>query len=1448
MSARRPQVTDIVSAMELHDDRSGIADLAARVAELRAELADGPDSVATRLELVHALTQLADAAPDAGDRAGQADEPIALLRTTAEMADEDLPAVLTELAGLLSWRCLARAEQVDIDVVAEQPDEELARDRDEAISCLDRVWRFTAETGELAEFVAAEFPTVQRVTDMLLLRARWTGAVEDAATAIGYATAVLDALPESAVDRAVSHCQLAIAHSLCGDKQPNDQWPAIPHLRALRDMPAGEHPWHDGATVELGIQLAQRIAHDPAGGLDDLDDAIAQLTRATELTRDDDAVTAEVGTLVRYWLGMTLALRYLAAAGTEDDRTAAIAGLTELIDAENTDPAVADHCRVAVAYLHLAHTLPTEVRSMPAVIDYDTVKQYASRAAPNFLFPEADVEAMSRQLAELSGSGQSDPAIASMSAMFQILSGIGKIAAGQSSPDEFNRVVALLDEELNRGELLNDDDANILTIMRNVLAAHRARESADVAESNRAVDLLIELAGRMAADHPMRRFTQDALGAITDSSLAAPKSTVEVVNTAQRLEKVLDELPDDHPNRVRVLANLASSLLNTPEFGGDMAALTRLRTRLQDMINRPAADEVNAGINHVLLGQVESIQGVLDDDVELMRHGADRYRTAATLLPADHPLAGTLDAAVAALLLQRYSMDGALEHADAATYYGRRGRHPMSHRSATEADRTDNTTTLHNLLPLMDRITEVIRNLDQLTAERLDALASAIDEATAGWPAGVRNPFAELGLGTDGFRWLRGMLGPDGFEFPTSGPKLTEFLADAERLAAEMRDTPTERIDFLDNVAIAAQADIGSGFAARDLARLDRGIGTLAPLCVDTRAKPRQRARFLWGLGSGLNMRYVLSHDSRDLDNAIDRLEEARRFSEQHPGTDSGIANGGGSILHELGRCYFLRSDRARQDRRRAVLTGLASLRGRAEDVLLQTGAQRALEKAMSATNEAAEVTRWCVACGDHESAVHALELGRGMVLHAATVEAGVPMLLREGGHQELADEWEREVARAGTAPWDLAQDMGEFEDEAGITLPSDLRRQVLDAIDGTEIRARLFSPPSVPAIAKVLDDARAGSLVYLLPGDEGSAGLAVLVDDAGSVRAHPLPRLRVTRGGPIDLFEQAQRDWLATGGEPARHRWSESLRELCDWAWPAAMGPVLDQLIGTRPGGAVRLVLVPVGKLGAVPWHAAQRPVHGGRRHAGQDAIISYAASARQFVDATARDRPPWHTNPALVRVLDSALLWNGREMAALRAHCYPECVYLGDDEDDRARPVRPSDIAALLPGPDGNGASVLHLGCHGSYAPLPLDSSLLLDGGDRLYVRDILRHARDRPAGAPGGLVVLATCVSDLTDNAHDEALTLASAFLAAGAVGVVGTRWPVHDLPTALFMIVFHHYLNFGYPHPATALRATQLWMLNPNRRLPPGVDERLTGPMRRAELAAVENWAGFTYQGH
>jgi CHAT domain-containing protein len=145
------------------------------------------------------------------------------------------------------------------------------------------------------------------------------------------------------------------------------------------------------------------------------------------------------------------------------------------------------------------------------------------------------------------------------------------------------------------------------------------------------------------------------------------------------------------------------------------------------------------------------------------------------------------------------------------------------------------------------------------------------------------------------------------------------------------------------------------------------------------------------------------------------------------------------------------------------------------------------------------------------------------------------------------------------------------------------------------------------------------------------------------------------------------------------------------------------------------------------------------------------------------------------------------------------------------------------------------------------PEESRLILAGGD-LPVSRILDQARARKPGSPGGLVVLAACTSDLTVADYDEALTLSSTFLAAGAIGVIGARWEVDDLFTALLMFMLHrHLVENPDQSPARALHAAQLWMLDPQREIPTEMPKSLAAQARRIAISSPFAWAAFTYNG-
>jgi hypothetical protein len=403
----------------------------------------------------------------------------------------------------------------------------------------------------------------------------------------------------------------------------------------------------------------------------------------------------------------------------------------------------------------------------------------------------------------------------------------------------------------------------------------------------------------------------------------------------------------------------------------------------------------------------------------------------------------------------------------------------------------------------------------------------------------------------------------------------------------------------------------------------------------------------------------------------------------------------------------------------------------------------------------------------------------------------------------------------------------------------------VLGALRATPAGGQLLATPALPDLAEALRRADADVFAYLIPPADGHDGRALLLSASGGLSELPLPGLAET--GPLDSYEAAHREAAANGWD-APFGWYRALDALCDWAWAAATGPLLSHAGRWLSGRPPRLVIIPVGRMSLVPWHAARTTGPDDQPHyAVQDAVFSYAASAAQLARAAARMARPPAEAPVLVANPTGDLPLAESEVTELLCRYYPGAAYLGQPTGLATGRATPDEVLSRLPGGSRPLASLLHCGCHADVASPLTESRLVLSGGQSLRIADILAQAQRRDPASPGFLAVLSACMTDLRDADHDEALTLASALLAAGASGVVGARWPVPDHATAPLMLMFHHFLNNGHPHPADALREAQLWMLT-GSPLIDHLPETLAGAIRRRWLLRRPYcWAAFTYQG-
>ncbi|MFF2658476.1 CHAT domain-containing protein [Kitasatospora sp. NPDC058032] len=539
------------------------------------------------------------------------------------------------------------------------------------------------------------------------------------------------------------------------------------------------------------------------------------------------------------------------------------------------------------------------------------------------------------------------------------------------------------------------------------------------------------------------------------------------------------------------------------------------------------------------------------------------------------------------------------------------------------------------------------------------------------------------------------------------------------------------------------------------------------------------------------------------------------------------------------GRTRQVRAGSAGGDHAESRRLGLDALRAPAWSVLLQSGTAHAAEVARLAGAQAREVARWSLADGAYEDAVRALDAGRGLALHAATVSATVPDLLVSLDRADLAREWRA----AGAEPVvDHGAALSAPGSPAGPS--SRLRRRVLETLAASPVRGRVLETPEPGEIGAALRALGATALVYLLAGDDMGQGAALLVHANGRVEAIVLDGLR-TDAPPLTRYRAAGTPGRVAGAPPggpapagpaagtAADR-ADALAELCDWAGRAVMGPLLDR-VGRSPGRAPTLVLVPMAELALVPWHAARVTGRRGRRsRACQEATVSYIPSARLLCEVAAR--PASAAREVLVVGNPTGDLHHaGAEAAAVHRDFHPDGALLD------ARTATPAAVRDWLRRQRGG---VLHLACHGTVREGERHSAYLALSGGTLAAEELTEDLTGRRALE---LVVLAACRTNVSGRGYDEAYSLSTAFLVSGARSVLGSLWPVPDEATSLLMYLTHHYLSREGLSPGQALRRAQAWYLDDRRQAPPGMAPELAAQVPGVRADDLVSWAGFTHLG-
>ncbi|GGM89218.1 hypothetical protein GCM10011609_27580 [Lentzea pudingi] len=876
----------------------------------------------------------------------------------------------------------------------------------------------------------------------------------------------------------------------------------------------------------------------------------------------------------------------------------------------------------------------------------------------------------------------------------------------------------------------------------------------------------------------------------THTSVSAGELTAFTADVAR--------LPEENPDRSR----LAVTMLTTVTRGGGPAQIT-LIPHLDDLLR--LVGRVPAS----MIGWAHVVGSVRAQHLAHLVASGEYVDLAA----ARHELAGHAEAAKGAKVTTML-----VEAAQAAVTMATDGSNASSSEMTRVFDDMFAQIGDHPIAPTMHKYS--------------DAMGRLLDAAKK----------SDVNMAASAFRELRGLVDTLLPEFRSqmnlddAQRSLEEVLGVFEPAQAEQDERSAG--DFLKNAGPSPNAQLRARvFAAVTL--FQRGEETDVGRVNEALDHIREAITFdqgddlglfaLTGLAAGLLRRSELIGSVAGLDEAEEVLHKAlaRMRDASHPQW---------SLTHEM-----LAAIRHRQgDFAGAGPFSLAAQRAYVWRVLLESDPAEAKWAIRDAVGAAMDTAMRCLSAGSVSDALRALDTGRGLLLFAEAELRALPARLTAAGHPDLAERW-----------------VSEGRDSQG------LRKQVMTTLlaDGS-MASTLLDPPSLGEIRSALASSDADALVYLVPGKHPGPGYMVIAPKAGPPAYLMLPNLHVGKGTEVDQYLAALTD-RARNVKPVggtRASFAEQVDSLCDWAWRSAIGPMLESYFAEFPPGSTpAVVLVPMGDLARIPWQAARRQ---DGRYAIELASFSQAVSARLFCE-NAKRSPIGPTSTGLVvgdpdTRSDAPSLASARaEAQAVRRVFYPGARYLGRRADGSQSPSgrgTTTEIREWLADAAPYAGTTLHLACHGLFAPTE-------DGG-----RAELQLAPDDPDGpGPGqldadeiirileavperriGLVVMGACHTGRSIHGYDEAYSLGTAFLAAGARTVLSTHWAIPDAETSALMFLFHHHLlTEGLPS-REALRAAQLWMLSPDPVVPARMPADLVS--LAADRTAVVAWAGFTHAGH
>ncbi|MEV5750751.1 CHAT domain-containing protein [Actinoallomurus sp. NPDC052308] len=832
-------------------------------------------------------------------------------------------------------------------------------------------------------------------------------------------------------------------------------------------------------------------------------------------------------------------------------------------------------------------------------------------------------------------------------------------------------------------------------------------------------------------------------------------------------QRILAAAPADHPNRVAILANLASALqarfLRTATPADLDTAIDALRQAVETLpADHPYRGGMLSNLGNGLRLRFWRTGAPADLDTAI-----DTLRQAANLTPGDHPYRAGILANLGNALQARYGHTGALGDLDTAVDALRQATDAAS---ADEPHRAERLASLGFALQARFERTGVESDLE--TA--VEVSRQAVDVAPADHPD--RTTYLSI-LGNA----LRARYEHTGVRADL------DAAIDALRQATDAApaDEPN-RATYLSILGNALRARYEHTEARADL---DATIDTFRQATDAAPVDHPNRASMLFNLGATLRTRFEHTGAQADRDTALwaqasaaglesaapsTRVQAARAAAylaaESQPGLAAGLVEDAVRLLPEVALRQLERADQEH---------AIGSSAGLAADAA-------ALALADTTTPAPERAPR----------ALRLLEAARAVLLSQALDTRSDLSELRDR-HPELAARFS-ELRDLLDRPDDTSSSMGMLSDGIGAEAPE---RRTRDrhhvAEEFAAVMAEIREQDGFASFALPLTDeqlmaqATAGPVVAFNISSYRSDALLLTADGVTSL---PLPALTFEAvTGRIDAFHQA----LYTTTDPDaravdRVGAQAEIREILGWLWDNAAEPILSALGHHEPPPEgrpwPRLWWAPGGLLGMLPIHAAGHHTGPGRRSVMDRVVSSYTPTigalrhARQR--AGAGPRPRDHRALIVAMPTTPGLPGQGRleqvprEAALVHAHL-PRPLLL-------AEPGTPGDVAASaqevptkavvlahLPG-----RTIAHFACHGFTHPTDPSKSLLLlhdHRDDPLNVASLASVVLDHAQ-----LAYLSACSTALTAEVTllDEAIHLTSAFQLAGFPHVIGTLWQIND----------------------------------------------------------------------